>query len=197
MSEDRVPGVAGPNRRPLLAKDIRIAQEQTRSAAEAARYLHVNYVTYRKYAKMYGLLEYHKTQTRKGISRKRIKGAYGLDAILAGEHPKYDRQKLKYRLIHAGKLKEECYLCGFNEKRVIDGRCPLMICHRDGDQENLRLENLELRCHNCAYLTMKAVYIKNSPSEPKHETYDQDLVELGGLSMSDLLELRKEMYSND
>lgn len=112
----------GYSRRPLLRRDIEIAQANTRSGHEAARYLKVNYGTYKKYAKMYGVFEDHINPSGKGISRKKTKGLYGLDSILAGEHPNYDRGKLKERLINAGYLSEDCALCGFKEKRVADGQ---------------------------------------------------------------------------
>lgn len=184
----------GPNRRPLLAKDIRVAQEHTRSAAEAARYLKVNYATYRKYAVLYDLFKHHDNQTGKGISRKKMKGVFGLDAILNGEHPNYDRGKLKERLLRAGKLEERCSLCGFDQKRFIDGRCPLVLHSKDGDSHNLTLDNLDLRCYNCTYLTTGSVSTKHLLNAG---VYDQDLIETQTLTSEELDKLRDEMWSDD
>lgn len=139
----------GPSRRPLLQKDIEAAQAHTTSNADAARYLNVSFDTYKKYAKMYGVYEQHKNPGGKGVGRHKMRGAYGLDAILAGEHPTYDKARLKERVIAAGKLKEACGLCGFDKQREFDGRMPLVLHCLDGNEQNLRLENLQLRCYNC------------------------------------------------
>jgi len=188
----------GPNSRPLLAKDILIAQEHTQSAAQAARYLNVNYATYRKYAVLYDLFKNHTNKTGKGIPRKKMKGLFGLDAILNGEHPTYDRGKLKERIIRAGKLPERCNLCGFDEKRVFDGRCPLVLHSKDGDNQNLRLENLELRCYNCSYLTTGIVSAKSEMKKPLNEgVFDDDLMATQELSPEELERLKDEMWAND
>lgn len=188
---------AGPNSRPLLAKDILIAQEHTQSAAQAARYLNVNYATYRKYAVLYDLFKNHTNKTGKGIPRKKMKGLFGLDAILNGEHPTYDRGKLKERIIRAGKLPERCNLCGFDQKRVFDGRCPLVLHSLDGDNHNLRLENLELRCYNCSYLTTGVVSAKSEMKKPLNEgVFDHDLVDTNAISAEELDQLREELWSS-
>jgi hypothetical protein len=140
-------------RRPLLKSEILAAQSHTISAGEASRYLNVNYRTYRKYATLYGIFDSHNCISSKGVKRNRIYGGFGLASILAGEHPLYDRKKLKIRLVRAGILKEECALCGFKERRYFDNRCPLTLYSLDDDAHNLRRENLELRCLNCFYLT--------------------------------------------
>ena len=43
--------------RPLLKSEIIIAQDESNSAAEAARKLDVSYNTYKKYAKLYDIME--------------------------------------------------------------------------------------------------------------------------------------------
>lgn len=136
--------------RPLLKRDIEAAIANSMSAAGAARYLGVNYITYRKYAKLYGLFQTN--PTGKGIKKVSRKGAAGLDTILGGQHPNYSHRRLKERLVRAGMLKNECYLCGYKETRP-DGRGPFILNCIDGDQQNLKLENLELRCFNCWFLT--------------------------------------------
>jgi len=59
----------------LTKEDIQRAMNVTRSNRAAARYLHVTYNTYKKYAKLYKnedgitLLEAHKNQEGKGIPK--------------------------------------------------------------------------------------------------------------------------------
>ena len=48
---------------------IEDAQKQTKSNSEASRWLGINYLTYRKYAKIYGLWEQHLNQRGVGIKK--------------------------------------------------------------------------------------------------------------------------------
>lgn len=145
----------GTNRRPLLKSEIEEAQRNTKSGAEAARWLGVSYLTYRKYAKLYGIFEQHKNPGGKGMLKPHKRGYSNipLEEILKGEHPNYDVRRLRKRLIKSGVLDEVCALCGFSERRVLDYRVPLMLVYKDGDSRNHRLENLLLLCFNCAFLT--------------------------------------------
>lgn len=180
----------GPSARPLLKYEIETAQSFTKSNAEAARYLRVNYQTYRKYAKLYDLFESHMNRTGLGVSRKKRKGMYGLDEILNGKHPNYDRTKLKERLIQAGYLAEECARCEFKEKRILDGRCPLLLQYKDGNHKNVVRDNLELRCYNCTYLTTGRVSAKRLLNQGVH---DQDLLDTGKISMDDITSIQDEL----
>ena len=58
----------------ITKKMIEDSQAVTKSNAEASRWLGINYLTYRKYAKMYGLFEGHLNQ--KGICIKKGYGKY-------------------------------------------------------------------------------------------------------------------------
>jgi hypothetical protein len=59
----------------LLQRDIERAQRETRSHAEAARFLNVAFTTYKKYARAYGLYDTdHKNPSGKGISKLKSKG---------------------------------------------------------------------------------------------------------------------------
>ena len=61
-------------RKVITKKMIEDAQKVTKSNAEASRWLGINYLTYRKYAKMYGLFEGHLNQ--RGVVIKKGYGKY-------------------------------------------------------------------------------------------------------------------------
>ena len=145
--------------KPLLQRDIVYAQSQTRSHAEAARYLNVSFTTYKRYARAYNLYENeHKNKAGKGISKLKSKGLFGLQEILDGKHPNYDRHKLKERLVKAGYLPNECGVCGHASHRP-DGRGPYLLTYKDNNRHNLSLENLQLICYNCQFLTTGRITI--------------------------------------
>ena len=153
---------AGTNRRmkrglganPLMESEIRDAQSKARSAMEAARLLGVSYNTYKKYARSYGIFEDLKnpdgTGIRKGYNIKR--GKYSLDDILKGKYPDYPIWKLKQRLLNNGYMLEKCNSCGFEEKRLVDGKVPLVLDFIDGNRQNHLYENLKMMCFNCSFL---------------------------------------------
>lgn len=140
----------------VLKRDIELAQLNTHSAAEAARYLDMSYNTYKKHAKLHGIWKIREkgTKTASGLSTndtiERSKAI--LDKILNGEYPKYNRHKFKMKLIRHGLLKEKCDECGMDEKRITDNRVPLMLVYMDENQLNFALENLRLVCFNCHFL---------------------------------------------
>ena len=144
--------------KPLSKEQIVAAQANTRSNMAAARYLHVSYIHYKRYAKMYNLFESHKNQSGKGIP-KFLKGNGKDPALLdiiegriSAAH--FSPSKLKYRLIEEGYLLEECTMCGFKERRVLDYKMPLLLHFKDGNKSNYRSENIELLCYNHYFLTV-------------------------------------------
>jgi hypothetical protein len=68
----------------LTKKMIEDAQSQTKSNMAAARWLSVSYLTYRKYAKMYGLFERHLNPSGVGIKKGYGRWIKSLDQILDG-----------------------------------------------------------------------------------------------------------------
>jgi hypothetical protein len=74
---------------PLLESEIREAQDKTQTAADAARYLRVNYYTYRKYAKLYGVWKTNVHYKKEGIILDPEKGKYPLSKLISGEFPEY------------------------------------------------------------------------------------------------------------
>lgn len=150
----------------LTKEDILRAQKMTRSNMAAARYLHVSYNHYKKYAKMYKndegqtLLQAHLNQEGKGIPKfLNNKGKQPpLMDLLEGRIPieHFDPQKVKYRIIQECLIEEKCSKCGMAEKRVLDMKTPLILHHMDGNRKNWHLDNLEFLCYNCAFLYGKS-----------------------------------------
>ncbi len=143
---------------PILRAQIEEAQRHTKSNKQAAKYLGVSYPRYKRYAELYGLFESHKNVEGVGIDKGFSKRptSIPLREILAGNHPTYSRRKLKNRLLARGHLKNQCSLCGFQEARIQDGQVPLMLSFKDGNTKHFALENLELLCYNCMFLTQGA-----------------------------------------
>jgi hypothetical protein len=147
--------------RPLMESEILEAQSKCINASECARYLGVNYRTYKKYAVALGLFKIN--PWGRG-SKKRYwapdKGKYPLNQILEGKFPNYPVYRLKDLLIRSGTKKAECENCGFNEHRITDNKMPLLISFKDGNEKNHKLENLEILCYNCMFLVGRG-YIRS------------------------------------
>jgi hypothetical protein len=151
-----------PKPKPLSKEMIVAAQANTKSNMAAARYLHVSYQHYKRYAKMYKLFETHKNQSGKGIP-KFLKGKGKEPALLdiiegrvSAAH--FTPEKIKYRLIEAGYLLEQCSMCGFQERRVLDYKMPLLLHFKDNNKSNYSSENIELLCYNHFFLTVGDIF---------------------------------------
>lgn len=139
---------------PILESQIIEAQRNARSASEAARLLGVSYNTYKKYAKLYGILENLKNPRGIGI-HKGINDRYGMFSvqdIMEGKHPNYPAWKLKRRLLLSGYKEEKCEVCGYSERRITDYRVPLALDFIDGNKRNFAYDNLRMLCLNCTFL---------------------------------------------
>jgi hypothetical protein len=141
--------------RMLLESEILAAQSISKTEAECSRKLGVSFMTYRKYAKMYGLYGRVANMAGKGIS-KAIKnedsGKYPLNKILEGKFPNYSTNRLKTRLIRSKRMEEKCNKCGFSERRISDNVVPVLLNYIDGNAKNKKGENLEFLCYNCYFL---------------------------------------------
>jgi hypothetical protein len=147
------------------------AMDKTKSVRAAARYLNCSYQHLKKYMKVYknedgvSLFEAHKNQCGKGIpkflthSHFKKKDPAILDIIEGRvDAAHFNPQKLKYRMITEGYLKEECANCGFHERRVSDYKTPLIMHFKDGNKQHYNLGNVEMLCYNCYYLTVGEVF---------------------------------------
>ena len=161
-------------------EDILRAQKATRSNMAAARYLHISYNHYKKYAKMYkneegiSLLEVHKNQEGKGIPKFLTSSGDEppLMDLIEGRVPveHFDPRKIKHRLIFEGLIEEKCNMCGFSERRVTDLKVPLILNFKDGNKKNYNLDNIEFLCYNHSFLYAA------SPIEEKQAEAMEDYV---------------------
>lgn len=161
-----------PAKRNLTREEILRAMRMTKSGHAAARYLSIDWHTLRDYAKLYKTDDGTKTlyeamlnPTAKGIPKfKQDSGKpMNLIDIIEGRirTHSHDPLKIKHRLLQEGYLKEECAICGFNERRVIDYKVPLLLNHKDGDKENFKLDNLQMLCMNHYFLHIGDILNKN------------------------------------
>jgi len=152
--------------KPLTREQIIEAMNVTMSNRAAARFLHASYPRYRRYAQLYkdkdgvSLYEKHKNPSGKGIPKFAASTAGWtkhdppIADILSGRisAAHYNPQQLKYKLITMGFLEPKCSRCNYDRTRLLDGRAPLILQHKDGDKNNWNLDNLEFICYNCAFL---------------------------------------------
>jgi hypothetical protein len=155
-----------PKRRDLSKQEIVGAMNKTKSVRAAARYLNCSYIHLKKWMKFYdatepgyaNLFEQHKNQSGKGIPKFLSNGKprkdFALLDIIEGrlDPSSFNPDKIKWRLLQEGYMKEECYSCGFHEHRVLDYKMPLLLNFKDGNKQHYRLENLEMLCYKCFFL---------------------------------------------
>jgi hypothetical protein len=155
-----------PKARPLGKEMILAAMAKTKSVRSAARYLNCSYIHLKMWMKRYdatepgyaNLFEQHKNQSGKGIpkflSNGKPRSDFSLLDVIEGrvDPSSFNPDKIKWRLLQEGYMKEECYSCGFHEHRVLDYKMPLLLNFKDGNKQHYRLENLEMLCYNCYFL---------------------------------------------
>ena len=161
---------------------------KTKSNMSAARYLNCSYIHYKKWAKLYesdthnSLFEQHKNQCGKGIPKfLRVGGKEpALLDIIEGRAngSSFSPEKIKYRLITEGYLEEKCEQCGFQERRVLDYKIPLLMSFKDGNKKNYKLDNVEMLCYNHYFLTIGDIFTpKQIEGIEDHKPVSQGKVE--------------------
>ena len=179
--------------------------DKTKSVRAAARYLNCSYQHIKKWMKLYvdsngvSLFDAHKNQSGKGIpkflsvSTINKKEPAILDIIEGRIDPShFNPQKIKYRLITDGYLKDECCNCGFHERRVSDYKSPLILHFKDNNKQHYRLDNMEMLCYNCYYLMVGDIFSgKQLEGLEDHKPMNQSEVdwELDEYTKQRLLEL--------
>ena len=157
-----------PKAKPLSKQQIQAAMNKTKSNRAAARYLGVSYIHYKKWAQNYdsetheNLFEQHKNQSGKGIPKflnGSVKQPAVLDIIEGRVDPShFTAAKIRDRMIGEGYLDDCCSHCSFNERRVLDYKVPLIMNFKDGNKKNYKLDNVELLCYNCYFLTVGDIF---------------------------------------
>jgi hypothetical protein len=164
-------------KRVLLESEIKEAREKSRSARECAKKLGVCYTTYKKYARMYGVHVVCDPTVRKTKDLNSTinpnKGKYPLSKILSGKCPNFPIHRLKDKLIRSGTKKAECEQCGYKERRITDGKIPLLLNFEDGNRFNHLLENLKILCYNCTFCNGRG-YIRRGTV---HFNMDPDVIQ--------------------
>lgn len=168
----------GGHTKPLMQNEIQEVLDKCTSAIKAARRLGVSYPTFKKYARLYGI---HRTPgwpikriDKNNLGRGPInpnKGKYPLNDVLQGMYPEFPVHRLKDKLIRAGIKKPECEQCGYGERRITDGKPPLLLNFNDGNNKNHKLENIRLLCFNCTFTSGKG-YINRGP-----KSFDPDTLQ--------------------
>ena len=161
-----------PKPKPISKEMCLAAMAKTKSVRAAARYLNCSYQHLKPYMKSYkdeatgkSLFDLHKNQSGKGIPKFISHTPFGrkdpsIHDIVEGriDASSFNPDKLKYKMIEAGILKEECSQCGCNEKRVIDNKMPLLMHFKDGNKKHYNLGNVQLLCYNCYFLYIGDVF---------------------------------------
>lgn len=158
----------------LTESEIRYSFEHCKSLLEMCECLGVARDTFIKYARQhidektglnyYELAKVKAKENRNKEAEEKKKQVYykksSIFDILNGKYPKYNRAKLKDRLIREGIFEEKCMSCGFEERRILDYQVPLLLIFKDGDKYNHVKDNLELVCYNCFFLEYNDLNIK-------------------------------------
>ena len=177
-----------PKPKPITKEQILASMAKTKSNMAAARYLNCSYVHYKKWAKLYeskthdNLFEQHKNQSGVGIPKfLRVGGKEpALMDIIEGRAnaSSFTPDKIKYRLITEGYLDEKCSMCGFEERRVLDYKMPLLLNFKDDNKKNYKLENIELLCYNHYFLNVGDIFTdKQIEGIEDHKSVNQGKVD--------------------
>ena len=179
-----------PAPKPLTKDDILKAMRFTKSNRAAARYLGCSYQHYKPFAKLFRidegnpnsptLFDSHKNQSGKGIPKflpnRRKEPNVKLIFETGTGWESFTPEKIKSRGIAESYLKEECYNCGFCERRVTDYKIPLLLNFKDGNKNNYLIDNLELLCYNDYFLLVA------DPLTPDQVRHIEDNTEVKAVS---------------
>lgn len=148
-----------PSKRPLL-KDLKYALEVTETLTDAANYMRMNYLTFRKYLQEMLPDEWENYKSRRSMHP--LKHSFRKDYEFYSIHDvvekgvfngtKIELKKFIDELIRELVIPPQCDMCGFSEARIYDAKYPLLLNFRDGDRTNYYKHNLQFLCFNCYFL---------------------------------------------
>ena len=122
------------------------------TCAEACRILNLRYTTYKHYAELFGC--FHPNPSGKGLNKKKPEPKLDYEALLSGKVEYFTAgRNLKRYLIRNGLKKDECERCGWAGKLPGHEFSQCELHHKDGNNSNNELSNLEIICPNCHSLT--------------------------------------------
>jgi hypothetical protein len=176
----------------LTEDEIRESMANSKNITDACRYMGISLKTWVDYAKRYIDLETGKTlyemhrkygnpnvvRTRKNKENLPRKYKKQIDKLLT--YRKWTSPArvsiLKKMLILHELHKEQCEHCGYEDRRIKDGKQPLMLHFVDGDRRNWELSNIRWLCYNCYFIQATDPFsgrmLRNMESSPivGHET---------------------------
>lgn len=147
----------------LSESEIKYAIENTKSSAQAARFLRVSSATFKKYASIYKnpatdttWYEFSNNKNGVGVFRSPKKSDFfsDLKEVLEGKKISKNKTYFKKRLLMSGLVEDKCCLCKFQEKRISDESSPFLLDYIDGNTDNQKLENIRVLCYNCYYVNV-------------------------------------------
>ena len=171
--------------KPISKEDVLRAMKQTRSVKAASRYLNCSYQHLKPFMKAYkddetgiSLFDMHKNQCGKGIPKFMSNSPFGrkhpaIEDVVNGkaDASSFTPDKLKFKMVEAGYMIEQCYWCGFSEKREIDGKIPLIMFFKDTNKHNYQDGNCQLSCYNCYFIRLGNVFTeRDMESLEGHQT---------------------------
>lgn len=152
-------------KRVLTEDDIKRAIRNSSSNRGAARYLGVSFPIWKSWASKYttdtGETYYKKHCNPSGAGTKKISSkSISVADILDGKLLpwNYSAKLVKRLLIKDNYLVEQCNRCGYNKRRNLDMKVPLILFFRDLNKKNYNLNNLEFLCYNCHFHAVGDVY---------------------------------------
>jgi hypothetical protein len=194
----------------LTKSQIETAMRYTKSIRAAAKYLGCSYQHLKPFMKALKvdesdpnsptLFDAHKNQNGKGIPKflpnKRKEPMVKRIFEEGTGYESFTPSKIKARGIAEGYLKDECYTCGCNERRVTDYKTPTLLNFKDGNKSNYLLDNLEILCYNCYFLyvgdPLSPDQIRNIEDnqtvKAKPHTWDLDDDQLENMKMLGLID---------
>lgn len=141
----------------LTIEEVKHVIAATENNSQAAQYLGIRPETWKKYASRFVNPATGKTLYEHHLEDKKYKQHFNKPStsiydIIEGKRHYFSKGKLQDMLVAEGLIVEQCSICGFNERRITDYKTPLLLMFKDGDKNNNSLDNLEMVCHNHAFL---------------------------------------------